>query len=441
MAAEIAFEPFPLTPLDRASPEVYTDCFMIFDLENPLDGIPTLQRGIDRLVSEFPFIAGEIDSGHVKCPSPAVSSIPMLLVKHHPHTTSPPGGWDKSHSPLPRFIPSTEPRPVLRFQANVMSNGIVLCLSFSHAVLDGTGAGTLLEALAACCRESPADELPTDVGTEKRSRDNLFDATLPHDRRKDHDAEYTIEPLAFEMPVDISTRRLIFSSESVRTLKDTCTALLREQGIDTVQLSSNDVFTAFLAVCISQAQNALKRHPKESDIVMAVNLRNKLQPAIPDSYLGNMVTVMRTEFNPRLCHCAEIDDERKSRIAELAFKIRTRLTSFDDEHVRSLVSYIKDQNDWSMVNMKFSGMMSITSWRHLNVCALDFGPGLGRIGFDVPTVGAPDGLCILMPRQAKAGSGGLHNAPWDIYLSLDSPVMDTLMKDPFFSAVLEPAEV
>ncbi|GIJ83203.1 hypothetical protein Asppvi_001722 [Aspergillus pseudoviridinutans] len=309
-----------------------------------------------------------------------------------------------------------------------MCNGIVLGLRFSHTVLDRTGAGTLLKVFALCCRGLPAAELPTNAEKENASRDMILHATLPDNRRRDHDEEYTIDPLAFEMLVDVRTRD--------SALKETCSAILHERGIDPMWVSSNDVFTAFLAVSISQAQISMNRPPKESDIVMAVNLRNKLQPSVPGGYLENMVTVMRTGFNPRLCHCNQVDDERKSRIAQLALKVRARLTSCDDDHVRSLILYVKDQNDWSTVNMKFSGMMSIASWRHLKACGLDFGSGFGSVRFDVPTVGAPDGLCIFMPRQAKAESDSLHDVPWDRYLSLDSAVMDALIQDPFFRSAL-----
>lgn len=95
---------------------------------------------------------GPQNKGCIDPPHSSPEEIFMLQVKHfdrdedyHVYPTN-------VYLPVPCFIPASQQCPVLRFQANGSPSNIVLVMSFSHFALDGTGAGTVLEALAQCCR-------------------------------------------------------------------------------------------------------------------------------------------------------------------------------------------------------------------------------------------------------------------------------------------------
>ncbi|KAE8323227.1 hypothetical protein BDV39DRAFT_182683 [Aspergillus sergii] len=267
------FDPFLLTPLDDTSPEVYTSCCLIWYVKDPSRSSLAIQTGIDRLVSHLPFLAGIVETGEkgmkeVKPSCGETEMIPMLSVKHHHHLAPPPNSLDSSYCPLPAFIPATQPRPVLRFQANIMTDALILGTSCHHSVFDGTGLGTIFEMLAAftrsssvpaaaCCSPQPLTDCQKELESRIAIRTTTTPLPLPDSNRKDYSAEYTTGPPMFRKVPEVITRRFVFSANRVQSLKERCIAFLDASMDDhhpTAQVSSNDVFTAFLALCVRLAQ-------------------------------------------------------------------------------------------------------------------------------------------------------------------------------------------
>ncbi|OJJ38027.1 hypothetical protein ASPWEDRAFT_35597 [Aspergillus wentii DTO 134E9] len=93
----------------------------------------------------FPWLAGDViystepsgpqNRGHIVAPSGPLEAVPMLHVKSFDHD-------DKSHTlpinsylPLPCFIPPSQQGPVVRFQANVFPNRIIVVMSCHFCIL------------------------------------------------------------------------------------------------------------------------------------------------------------------------------------------------------------------------------------------------------------------------------------------------------------------
>ncbi|KAE8342002.1 transferase family-domain-containing protein [Aspergillus arachidicola] len=461
------FDPFLLTPLDDTSPEVYTSCCLIWYLKDPSRASLAIQTGIDRLVSHLPFLAGILETGEkgrkeVKPSCGELKMLPMLSVKHHHHSAPPPNSLDSSYCPLPAFIPATQQRPVLRFQANIMTDALILGTSCHHSVFDGTGLGTIFEMLAtfthsssvaeaaaACCSPQPLTDCQKELESRMAIR-NTSTPLLPDSDRKDHSAQYTTGPLIFRKVPEVITRRFVLSASRVQSLKERCTAFLDASMDDhhpTAQVSSNDVFTAFLALCVRMAQtdeNGSLNRSDPSQLVMAVDLRGRIVPAIPRAYLGNMVTVIREYYTCGAKECrapTELDDDYFfSLVAGLASNIRRRVAAINDEYTRELVSYLRvKRGQGKKVFVNVVGTTIVTSWRHLKVYMLDFGEGLGLVDrMEVLTQGSPDGSIIVMPKRPRASSEGCAtDSHWEVVLSLSSPAMNTLMSNPLFCWALD----
>ncbi|BCS02678.1 uncharacterized protein AKAW2_60942S [Aspergillus luchuensis] len=127
------FKPFTLSSLDHIVPSVYLFFYITFKLDSPSDGIPVLRNGISRLLDALPFLSGNIvmieeldGKQNLMQVTPAEASAlhrsPMLKVIHHGAKTTAVECDDVQHAdfvPIPLHLHTTDPSPVLRFQANV----------------------------------------------------------------------------------------------------------------------------------------------------------------------------------------------------------------------------------------------------------------------------------------------------------------------------------
>lgn len=489
MKQQAIFEPFRLSPVDHSLPKVYIFKFLYFRAVDSTSGLSVLRNGVDRLTSCLPFLSGEVTACtdfkgktgvlQVQMPSLALQEVPMLLVEYYldrvlPAYPSPTknsaeskecaSSLDHSYRPLPDFIPVSQPRPVLRFQANFLADGLVLCMAYNHSVFDGTGAGTVLEMLADCCGADSARgiSLITTGDIESKLRWSLSSASVAVS--KDSQAEYAIycahtEVEADSFPTMLGNYPLLLCSEKIECLRDACNGLLPHviytygrcrtlPANDDMNwprsLSTNDVLTAFLAIGVERARQAAPSpQPRSTCLAMAVNLRGRLA-SMPSHYLGNLVTTVwashfRSPNRPGTlfltCSTSkqlDIEMDDLLWIADVAFQVRLRLNSIDEEHACGLIHYLHRQDDWEQIGIHFTDPIFVSSWRHLKVYELDFGPGIGQIENFEMDVGTSDGICIVMPADSKKTDMKNKPPPWDIRLILNPEAKDAMIKDSLF---------
>jgi len=128
------------------------------------------------------------------------------------------------------------------------------------------------------------------------------------------------------------------------------------------------------------------------------------------------------------------DNECIIQITKLAFQIRVKLESIDDGYIRSLISYLQDQNDWDKIGLRFAGII-VSSLRHLKVYSLDFGTNLGRVASFNRQFGY-DGDCIIMPARPVTAEGSSGIVSWDVDITLKQEDMASLMEDDLFLSAL-----
>jgi fumigaclavine B O-acetyltransferase len=374
----------------------------------------------------------------------------MLQVKHFDRDEDFRTHPVHSYLPLPTFIPASEQRPVLRFQANVFPSKIALAMSFWHGVFDGTGAGVILEAVVECCKtagddtKTPIAQTIAKTHTELRKKVSAFasecQVRLNHtvelgtpifDPNISTDQWNAIESAAASA---VETKRYTFSPEKVAKLKEICTQLL-PQIQSSAWISSNDLITATLVICVDRALHPERADKTRSaDFLMAVDLRSRVQPPLPETYLGNSIFPVHDEIYFKETAGRTGEDADLLHLTRLALHIRTKLASMDETVAYSASATVADYDDWTKIEANPAGII-VTSWRSLKIYSLDFGPGLGCIEDFEPGLALVPGGCIFLPSRVSIENSG-STPPWEVCITLNTGGSEVLVQDPLFSRIL-----
>ncbi|PYI06216.1 hypothetical protein BO78DRAFT_120644 [Aspergillus sclerotiicarbonarius CBS 121057] len=449
-----------LSPLDHIPAKLFLPYILHFDTSVHQTALSTLQKGIDTLILQLPWLAGDVilhsapggpkNRMHIAPPCIPLSEVPMLRVKHfddnedfHSHPV-------QSYLPLPTFIPASQQRPVLRFQANVFPNKIIVAMSFWHSVFDGTGAGIILEAVAECCkaangeRETPLVQTLAKTHVDLRKMVSGFPSKCK--TRLDHSVELgtpVFDPntsteqwnaMEWAMASSVETKRYSFSPKKVAKVKNICTQLL-PQLQSSAWISSNDIITATLAICVDRALHPERASKtKSADFLMAVDLRSRVQPPLPKTYLGNSIFPVHDEIYFEDVAGQTGDDADLLHLAHLALRVRTKLTSMDETLMHSASAAVADYDDWTKVEAGPAGII-VTSWRGLTVFSLDFGAGLGHIADFEPGLTLVPGGCIFLPSRESLEQSG-STPTWEVCITLKTGDSQVLETDSLFKQIL-----
>lgn len=446
-----------LTPLDHLPAKLFLPYILYFDTSNPKTALNALQKGLDNLVSQLPWLSGDLilhsaprgpkNRLHI-APPQSSSEVRILQVKHFRTDEEFRTHNIRSYLPLSTFIPASEQRPVLRFQANIFPTKIALAMSFWHSVFDGTGAGVILEMLAECCKAENAKLETPLVSTIASTHQNLqrkvsafpskCQIRLDHSRALGapvFDSSISIEQWdAMESAISssIETKRFVFSPEKVGRLKDSCAQILSdlEPG---AWVSSNDIITAVLAISVDRVLHPERADKTQSaDFLMAVDLRGRVNPPLPRTYLGNAIYPVHDDiyFNDSPVKGEDVD---LIHLARLALRVRSTLASMDENLVYSASAEVAGHDDWTQIDAGPADII-VTSWRNLKTFSLDLGEGLGYIEDFEPGLALVPGGCIFLPERASL-DGSVP--PWEVCVTLTTGASEVLIRDPLFSRILE----
>ncbi|GFF59402.1 fumigaclavine B O-acetyltransferase [Aspergillus udagawae] len=465
-----------------------------------------------KAVSEatLPFLAGDVVNSEnvdgrvnvmrIQPSSTLIREIPMLHTKHHPHHILPntprqinPGSdqdqrfapLDDSYVPPVSLLPlAPGPRPVVRFQTNVVIDGIVLALGFHHSVFDATGVGLLIEMLATCCSsDRPALSSHIELEEEirlRRSVDKIgngaTDLASQRDEVQDPNGSITESPAHVPIgdsswvPPKLSVYSFNLSAAGLAHLKTACNKLLpaihasqngspqsaESEGEKLQQefVSTNDVLTALLATSIHQARSRVTETelvPTKAKLAMAVNLRERAS-SLPKTYLGNSLTVTEAfvyslaatdgfDGVPERHYHPDLRNALLLEIARVALQLRKGLAAIDDAYFRQFVSRLRANLDWSQLGANLPDTM-VSSWRHLKVYRLDFGARLGRVVEFHPQTALVDGICIIQPERIAHEDDSADMAPesgWEVCVTLQSDAMECFLRGGLFTSLSQGA--
>ncbi|KAJ5801839.1 uncharacterized protein N7503_004289 [Penicillium pulvis] len=493
--------PFVLSPLDHVFPPVlYVMTALYFQTEAPSKAIVDLQRGISHLREIIPFLDGEVAPANSSdkpnamevrmAPRNDIAS--LVPVKYYPKYCLPakPGTMERgierqgvctSDEPARRLVPEFDqlaiPAPIFRAQINILADGLVLCLVTNHMVIDGKGNDVLYNLLAQCCR-SPSDaSLCSSMATQAATRRYLHN--LGRNGPIPGIPSHSTSSLSLSVPpseeneqkfdrgeglacdASHSSYNLLFSNAKIQLLKSRCNARLpeiisslakekhekggeyEEEGVGEKPrfVSSNDILTALLWICITRVQQQ-----QSSTLGVAVNSRKRFPEALPDDYLGNAVayadcTLMISELQclekwekqqreQSLCQqnlqsCPIIEEESIIELlSRVAYRIRCSISRINDVSLGCLTAGYYHTPDWSRILLQRCDIL-VSSLRDWSTFELDFGPQLQKVlGVEFLPASSAPGECLVRP--ARKDTNG--EAAWEVMVTLQPAEMEQMLQ-------------
>lgn len=435
------FEPFTLSSVDHIVPPIHLFTYITFKLDSPSDGVPVLRNSISRLLHALPFLSGNIvtieeldGKRNLMQVTPADASAwhqsPILKVINHAAKTSAAECDDVQHAefvPIPLHLHTTDLSPVSRFQANVMTDGLVLCATFDHRMMDGLGGIAILDSLAACCR---GDSALTGMAAQLQKKQQLASIRSP----KPYNI-YDKFQAGPRIPVSPVSRRFTLSPEKISMLKEKCNSMFSTASGQILKpnLTNVDIITALIWISLTRAKQASSpTTPKDtlSTLSCLVELRSILRPKL-GTYIGNAMMTAQCVLPTHSISCKTTDPIADIPfIQEVALQIRNEIRSITTEQATRYISHINTLDDWSSFQAQWAELF-VSSIRHFDVYGLNFGSVLGPVAnFDLPDPRIV-GMCWVMP--ARLVSAGPRKMPlWELRVVLEEPVMECLKREPLF---------
>ncbi|KAF4770713.1 hypothetical protein N7455_007128 [Penicillium solitum] len=456
------FEPYVATSFDHSMSRVHLAAFLTFSLNESSKAIPILEHGVERLIQYLPFLTGNVAFStrvpgkdnvfEIQPPTKQfLLQLPMLRIKYHEqpifsrysrHVVAQDIFLNEDIIPIPFALAEDYPSPVIRFQANIMPDGIILCYNFHHTAIDGIGTAVILDALAALCRSPNAgpEIIRTNPLKEQQIRLKIFEAASALSI-KGHSQNADLSSLCKLMPSSIpyipTSRNFVLNADKIAKLKTECATILKNKSNPHAsKISSNTIFTAVIWLCTIRAiiKTEPTPTPTKSCAALVTEAWSKLRPKLPPSYIGNAVILHdvytplaaiissttgsknKTHITPR------IDRDDIKLLAELASSVHTALGSVNNETIQKLISANAASDNWAANtrprDVVISSLRSFPTYEH------DFGPVLGPVrDFDLPEYLFP-GQAWIFPARYKGRS-----SPWEVRLALEPAVMGNVQRD------------
>lgn len=458
------FEPFVLSPLDHSIGFLHLAPFLTFEAQDANKCVSVIEAGFARCIGLLPFLSGNVAPSNRLAgkknvlevrPSTAdfLQQHPMLTVRNHDAFVNPKNGSpvvnhdfinNENFIPILPTMALEELSPVLRLQANVIRDGVIVCFCFHHMVMDGAGMVGVMESIAACCKNPGAtlDDLPTTPLQQANSRKMILEAAAAPSNHSEISTGRgaTVFDLQGTMSSDFVSRIISLDTTKIKNLQAASMERLKSAHVGSqVSISRNAVVTSVLWICFTRARHLLsvangEKGSNESSAIVASEVRQKIQPGIPSSYFGNgvigahaytsvepIISAAKASSHP-LSHPISPDPKEMDVLAGLALQIQKAFNSITTEFVQDYIRHIVTGDDWNLPPRVADVVVS--SLRSFRVYELDFGPYLGPVSrFDMPETRIP-GLAWIMPIR-----NGRTSDPWEVRLALERKMMEYFQED------------
>lgn len=455
-----------LSPLDQIMPRVYTR--LVLCLPTPPASKETdqtifsaLKKGLQQTLTEIPLLGGLLDGDNEDSDKVHITPGPGVLLRLKKLTGDPNWSYqtlkDKNFPPSSLdgdvlapvgWMPSGLKPPVMAAQVNVLDGGVLLAVCIHHSAMDAAGFSTVVKTWAKhtmlsfdedvlesvvpvgsssldrtpLCGESDVGQVDPKIKIKNHPQYKLESSAPPPPPSKLPEEPDPLPP-ALTLPAMTATI-FHFSADQLAALKSSVNP-------PTSFVSTNDALCALLWSSITRARslpNIIKgsQEPASSLLGFAVDGRHRLNPALPQSYIGNVNLYASTRLPiPTLTD--------PSKLSAAATAIRAAITEVDNNRIRDVIALINSLSTVTDLKPGFNSFLgpdlAITSWRDMGIMGLHWGAGLGAVEAARVPKAAFDGLCIVLPALAD---GGL-----DVLVGLQEGAMRRLGADETFSKYAE----
>ncbi|KAL9028437.1 MAG: hypothetical protein Q9196_003198 [Gyalolechia fulgens] len=406
-----------------------------------------LQRAAAALVEAIPILAGQVvhrkdENSHV--PS---SGTFQVIPYHHPTGSpvqvkilndfvsyeelraakSPASMLDaKVLAPqkgFPEHYGGSDVTPVWMVQANFIPGGLLLCFSGMHNVMDGTGLGQVIKMFASLCRGETLS--PEELQFMNLDRTRLPVALKPSQSSMSH-PEVAAKADQPKSDASASPPPSVWSYVNISDakLKELKAQSSRDLSSGVRWVSTNDAVVAWFWRAIAKARSSRAGPDKSTKLLRAISGRQLLEPPLPKTYMGNVITCA--------FHKVSLRDLIEQPLSQTAQDIRKATTGIDDHYVRSFAALINAEPDKNNITFPMDDPdldLVFSSWATLPVYE-GFGSTIGFPDYvRRPTSPPWTGLCYIMPKRPD---GSL-----DLALALREDDMVKLRNDEQFAAVAD----
>lgn len=349
--------------------------------------------------------------------------------------------------------------PVFRVQANLLAGGLIVSIYLHHCVTDGSGLGLLIsgslfrgthvyehlngtaDATPVNCNGTAAadgrDNLAAIAAIETRSRSQLC-------RSKGYDVERQISHNHTSSgdaapPTTASTGRgcvFVIPHVKMNQFKALITRHLpKDDNNVTPFITNHDVLQALLWHHLTKARGQslrLRDKVTASTLLIPVNIRDRMLPALPSSFFGSAV-----DFASVRLGLTYLSTPTPSAYALTALAIRHAVNAVQDSYVRATIHLANtphmDVRDLQAANMnRTTGAdMYITSWLGLPLYEKgDLGMGLGQPDWVRKPWSRDPGACIILPQDPRRDV-------LEVVVQLVAEDMERLLRDEAFMDFVE----
>ncbi|KAG4945359.1 Vinorine synthase [Glycine soja] len=269
-----------LSLLDQLSPNIHGNMTLFYPHTNTttLPDFSTksqlLQSSLSQTLSRFYPIAGRLhDAATVHCNDHGALFIESLTNASLSDILTPP-----NFDTLQCLLPSADTSMLLLVRFTSFRCGATaLTISLSHKIADIATVIALLKTWTAACAGATPPELP----------ELALGAALFPPREINPGMSASVNTVSSEK---FTSRRFVFDASKVRELKEKVKGALGEgEGSVVFEPSRVEVVLALIWKCALSASRSKTAEFKRSVLFQAVNLRPRMEPAVPDVAMGNFV--------------------------------------------------------------------------------------------------------------------------------------------------------
>ncbi|PLB52337.1 hypothetical protein P170DRAFT_423221 [Aspergillus steynii IBT 23096] len=443
MDCPTSFESYTLSPLDHLLPNVYMLGFTSFAPQDTHHAVLTLEDAVHWLMQQLPFLGGEVfstqtcDKANVWAVRPTnratLKEYPIFRSRTHSQPITfiqNPRVFDNSFSAFPIEFASRESYPLIRFQANIMQDGVILTTSFFHPAMDGKGYFNVLHTLSGFCRGVENPPLFTYPQLETETRKKISEIKSCADTTPGQ-ASYTNEFVEQEVP--LVCRKLFLPTERLKRLRDRCQAEGSGKDGAPMRLTLNDIVCAIAWICMVQARSQIQSQatpqsgPISEDTILGTVVDTRasiLSEIIHEGYMGNALLFPVITY-PVQSMANDKGPQLLDSLSEIARRLHHARQGVNMEYAKSTVVRIQNNSDWGSLWSRASHGV-VSSLRFMKVYDWDFGSNLGFINDFEMHDSRLGGRCWIMPARP------LEAANWELYLTLEVDAWEHLEKNALF---------